>query len=55
MAADGDRLHRPVDVGFDAHHHRVLGRTIDAIVAGHPDAASADHQVADVMGPDRDR
>jgi hypothetical protein len=53
MAADRDRLHRPVGLGVDAHHHRVLGRTIDAIVAGHPEVAGADNRLPAWWAPIR--
>jgi hypothetical protein len=52
MAADRDRLDRPVGLRVDAHHDHVLGRTIHAVVARHPDAAGADHQIAGMVGPD---
>jgi transposase len=55
MAADRDRLDRPVGPRVDADHDHVLGRRVGAVVAGHPDAPGADHQVAGMVGPDWDR
>jgi hypothetical protein len=55
VPADSDRLDCSVGLRVDAHNDHILGRGVHAVVAGDPDAPGADHQVAGIVDPDRDR
>jgi hypothetical protein len=55
VPVDRDRLDLSVALRTDADDHHVLGRGIGTVVAGHPEVAGADHQIAGMVEPNRDR